>query len=741
MATQAPDKAAFAQLYYREALEAMLKRKGVVLPQHTTRSSFDPLNAMIEVMATDHHGLAILLDLVMAEASWPFATRRGSFVALGALTGYVPAQADVLFDVKGTPDPTTPVMEIGAVFGVKGSPRVRFESVEEVGEPGALDPAEHALTYDASEDTYTEWTGGDFGLGDPWQTGDALLFGHPVLMPNLAEFVTTIRGTDFAVVPEYYDNHRHRAAPDTVALSGGGTALEFTVPSWAGSGFVTPYAASLIEALPIRVTYKPTGVSQTVPASVTGLLSTGFFGQIAPSTNANDYEVSAAWLPFPIAALTLNVADGETDVYEWTIPDDVADDDRRWERATIEEVTAFWWRLRLTGVTGTPGTEPEWELPTAGAATWTGRVLTKQGETAIALPLGEASGEANMELDVGGGEVVEDGVEALYVDGDEWLRVDNLFTAGPSDLVWEEAEHPVSGRVSARFGDGTNGAIPPEGDAITADVRTGAQTDGNVGTGAINRLLGGAGGVQNIRNADPASGWQRMEAPDPENTVELLRTRRRGPADYRAIGRGLTPDDVRHLLTDPRARHGFTDRDGVSPIKRAAVIVEGSGPKTYRVVCVGDGGTTLTGDQLDDARAYLNGTSRYLESFGGRMVHNQIGDVANYTRDGKSFTITATVLAGLISTDAGAAEVRKTIMAVLDLYVDPLAPPLVLGGVDEWLWAVGEDMSVDLVKAAIGANLAGLVNLTVVINEGATISEHGLPDHERDSTTITLAGV
>lgn len=743
-----PDKAAFAQLYYRQALEAMLTRKGVVLPQHTTRSSFDPLNAMIEVMATDHHGLAILLDLVMAEASWPFATRRGSFVALGGLTGYkpardVPAQTDVLFDVKGTPDPAQPVMEIGTVFGVKASPRVRFEAVDEVGAPGALDPATHALSYDASADTFTPWAGGDFGFGDPWTVDDALYFGHPTLMSSALAFVTTVTGStgSFAFFPEYYDGHRYRGAPDSVALSGDGLSLVFEALDWVYAGFAPGTFQNTIQTIRIRVTYKPTGVSQEVAANTSDELITGFFGQLAPSLNANDYELSAEWLPRPASELSVEDTDGGTDTYNFGIPDDLGLG-RQWQKSTVDDTDAFWTRLRLAQVSWPIATKPEYELPTAPTdAVWTGRVKVRQGQTQIALPVGQSTGGANQELDVGGGEITEGGIEAVYVDGDEWLTVDNLFSAGPSDLVWEEAENPVTGRVSVRFGDGTNGAIPPEGDAITADVRTAAQVDGNVGALAINRLLGGGGGVQNIRNTEAATGWQRMEAADPENTVELLRTRRRGPADYRAIGRALTPDDVRHLLTDPRARYGFTDRDGKSPIKRAAVILQGSGPKTYRVVAVGDNGATLTPEQLEDSRAYLNGTSRYLESFGGRMVHNQIGDVTNYTRDGKSFTITATVLASLISTDAGAAEVRKTIMAVLDLYVDPLAPPLVIGGTDSWLWAVGEDMSVDLVKAAIGANLAGLVNLSVVINEGATISEYGLPDHDRDSTTIALAGV
>jgi len=748
-----PEKVVFAQLYYPQALAAMRQRKMLVVPLHTTESPFDPLNAALDVVATDHHGLAILLDSTMAEASWATLTRRGSMLSVGRLSGYTPARdlpalAYVLADLRSAPTPGVEVLETGAKFGVSGSSRVFFQGTEEIGDPVSATTWPYKRMWDNSTEIFTEWTTQTLWAA-PWTVGDALYLGHPSLMSDQIEYITAVYGSGtFGFVFEYYDDHTYTGPPDEVAISSDGSALEFEAVDYVFKGFTAGTYSATILNLRVRVTYKPTGVSEEVLGNSSDELVTGFLGQLSPSTTASDYELSAEWLPMVTTVATNPEANGGTVKFEFQLPDDTGI--RRWAKTTIDDDSGFWMRQRLALVTWPLAADPEIAPATVvfpSSATLTGRVVAKQGTLTTGVNLGTSDGKAFQEFDVGSTDVVEGGVEAVYVTTPPsttpvlWTRVENLYTAGASDLVFEEEEDPIQGIVRIRTGDGTYGAIPAQDATVSADVRRGAQSDGNVGALSIDRMVGGGTGLSNIRNPQAAYGWAPIEGGDPDDAVELERSRRRGPADYRAIGRALTPDDMRFLLTDPRAATGFTDADGGRPIKRAGIILEGSGPKTARVVLVGSSGGTLTTDQIDLVGVYLNGSTRFLQTYGGVEVANQQGDVVNYTQDLKSFTITATVLQSMIDSTEGQAAVKAAIMAALDKYVDPLAPPLVSASSDNWLWAIGQNMDDTLVKAAIASNIAGLVNLSLTTAPNLTISEYGLPDHDRDSTTITLVGI
>jgi hypothetical protein len=83
----------------------------------------------------------------------------------------------------------------------------------------------------------------------------------------------------------------------------------------------------------------------------------------------------------------------------------------------------------------------------------------------------------------------------VWVDDERWTRVEQLALCGSEDDAY--VLRPGRGGGGAiRFGDGVNGAALPRGQvAITLRMRVGLGRHGNVGVGALTRLLGfGAGG-------------------------------------------------------------------------------------------------------------------------------------------------------------------------------------------------------------------------------------------------------
>lgn len=79
-----------------------------------------------------------------------------------------------------------------------------------------------------------------------------------------------------------------------------------------------------------------------------------------------------------------------------------------------------------------------------------------------------STGAAGQRFEVYYPPVVEDS-QTVFVDGEAWTQVPSLDTAGPGDRVY--TFDPASGR--ATFGDGTHGAIPPEGARVTASYTSG----------------------------------------------------------------------------------------------------------------------------------------------------------------------------------------------------------------------------------------------------------------------------
>jgi hypothetical protein len=95
------------------------------------------------------------------------------------------------------------------------------------------------------------------------------------------------------------------------------------------------------------------------------------------------------------------------------------------------------------------------------------------------------------------------------------------------------------GSAQLRFGDGILGARPAGGTAFTATYRVGNGTEGNVGAGALRRVVWDKDGVTKVRNPLPATGGTDPESLDQvrQFAPQAFRTQRRAvtAADYAAV--------------------------------------------------------------------------------------------------------------------------------------------------------------------------------------------------------------
>jgi len=121
-----------------------------------------------------------------------------------------------------------------------------------------------------------------------------------------------------------------------------------------------------------------------------------------------------------------------------------------------------------------------------------------------------------------------------------WTEVDNFLESGPNDLHFtvsvDQNDHATIG-----FGDGTNGKIPPDGDTITADYKTGGGLEGNVDAASLVKLVGtfsdSLGNPAYLRstNAAAAAGGAERE------TVEAARSL--APQSLRVLNRTVARED------------------------------------------------------------------------------------------------------------------------------------------------------------------------------------------------------
>ena len=133
-------------------------------------------------------------------------------------------------------------------------------------------------------------------------------------------------------------------------------------------------------------------------------------------------------------------------------------------------------------------------------------------------------------------------------DGDgylvRWRPAQRLLESGPRSRHF--TFEPMTGAL--RFGDGTHGMIPPSGsrNIIARSYPTGGGASGNVGTGAVRRLLETSSAIASITNPLPADGGADAE------TLDELRAR--GVATVHNKERAVRAEDFEWLARQASGR-------------------------------------------------------------------------------------------------------------------------------------------------------------------------------------------
>ena len=627
----------YTRFLFDDILAGLILSLREELPQFTETDQHEPLNQFARMVSFVGHRDASMIDLTASELSWPTLQRRSSAVASAALVGQAllpdsPSSVDVLLDLTGEPGPADIVLVDQALLRTSGDAEtaaVIFESQAgdvTVGNLEFTTIAEDAGAFSAAvvQTQATPWTGP--------VVGDALYYGHAELTFDGLKLTGAGSPANYSTVLEYYDGRFRQVRPDDASITVLTAGLSMTVNDLIG--FTTSMGG-----LTVRVTHNDTQVYQdVVVSSPNTLITVGFLGQSSPSTDPNDYTVSALWLPVPDDTL-LFTPSGTTYERELTYlnPSDIPASGlaagRKWQLATVNGTEAYWLRERVYSVGGGPVGPTQIDAEVNLSQTWTLQVNGLQGQTVEDI-IGRTTGAAFEEFTLSEAPYVGGSFSELDAAGDtDWSLVDGLLSADPDDKVFILLEDPDASRFIS-FGDGTNGRIPPAGSLLTATYRINADENGNVGVNTVTNVEAGANFLSNARNPREATGWKEKEG---ATTASLARVRRLVPAGVRTSRNvAVTSEDVEYLSTQV-----FTTSDGRSPFQRVAPVEQGAGFKTLLAVCVGAGDQVPALADVEELQDYYNGSKVGFQRFDGTALANQEVIATAYTP--LDITVTATL--------------------------------------------------------------------------------------------------
>lgn len=706
----------YTRFTFDDNVDGMVSSLREDLPQFTETDLNEPLIQFARMVGYIGHRDASMIDLSASELSWPTLQRRRSAVALASLVGQSllpasPALTDVLLDLIGTPGPADIVLiELGLLRtgGDVDNPSVVFEQQAgdvAVGNREFTTIAEEAGVFTAPV-VQTQVA--------PWTTpavNDALYYGHAALLFDGIKLTGSGVPEQYTTRLEYYDGRFRRVRPDDGSISVGASGITVGIDGLLGT-------TDSVTGLVIRIEHNDTEQIQDVVSTFSGtnvIVTNGFLGQSAASTDPNDYSVSAIWLPLTdVAAFTPAAAPYERDL-SFLNPSDIqasgAAAERKWQLTTVNGVEAYWLRERIISVT-VPVGPTQVDAEVSLQQTWTLQVAALQGET-VEDVLGTSTGAAFEEFDLNEDPFIGGSFSELEIGTDiEWSLVDSLLSASAEDKVFILLER-VDGTRFISFGDGVNGRIPPPGQVITATYRINANDNGNTGVGTVNNAETGANFLTNARNPRVATGWKEREG---DTTASLARVRRLVPAGVRACDDvAVTAEDVEFLSTQR-----FKTSDGRSPFVRVAVIEQGAGFKTLLAVCVGSAGTVPTDADTTELETYFNGTMVGFQRIGGRCLANQRVIAVPYTPQDTAIVATLKVSKRYATTAKAKAE--SALLAATS--------PLAVNGEGIFRHFPGSEVTLAFYLSILGAaDIDGLVDvvLTATPSLPFTLAKTSLP--------------
>jgi hypothetical protein len=692
----------FTGFYYGQILEDLVQYLRDNVADINTENPADPAVQLLRAFALVGHLNNVRLDMVAHEALFPTAQLRDSVVAHLKLIGFevpgdVPATVTLLCKLSKLLTSTIDVVPVGALFGTKRTSAAEplvFES-DGVVTSTRTDQLSKVWVYDASGASYTDKTTEANTDALLWQAlpatpaaGDILYIGHDSTLTNrLKVSGLTVAMAGITAVWEYNDGELEDAPPDSVANLG--STLKVRVDSMLDTDGSVSYAG-----LEVQVMLNTTGALEALVVTHDGsnnyVTTTGFLGQVSPSTTASDYTVGTYWHRVPGLDDATNDGNNSLELsgnIDFTVPKD-ADED--WNKSAVNAVTAYWLRLRVISVSGPVA-------PTIDRVYWHKRdnfveVPCTQGRPRSESAVATADGSGSQAYTLAYTPVIPESI-AVTVDAEEWTEVANFLSSNSVDQHYTLTVDS-DGIGVILFGDGANGKAPTAGAVIAAVYRTDAEQDGNA---APRTLVVNRSGIANIKdtiNPRSASGWVARRG-STATDLELLKLE--GPASLRVLGRAVSPSDIEYLTVQ------WKDADGVRPFARAKVIEGFLGPKTSRIVTVGQAGALTSPTTRAALDVYFNGDPATGDS--GVIVANQRVSSEDYTP--VVIDITATVT-------GGNKEAIETALAGL------IGPVALLDDGITYRWSFGATVSRNKIIATIFQADSDVSDVTLTLPAGNT---------------------
>jgi len=225
----------YARFFFDDIIDAGLEQLHAELGWFTETDQRDPLIQLFRFVAYLGHRDAAIMDLIAGELAWKTLQRRASAVVLADLVGQrltadSPSNADILFDLFGTPgvaDVLVPDLAIFRTAADSDTAAVPFENQD-----GSQVVGAGGLDYLLIADNGGVFTGPAASIANPWgpvpALNDALYFGHANMMFSSLQFVASGTPDDYYAAWEYYDGRFRTSQPDngTVAVSGPGITMD-----------------------------------------------------------------------------------------------------------------------------------------------------------------------------------------------------------------------------------------------------------------------------------------------------------------------------------------------------------------------------------------------------------------------------------------------------------------------------------------------------------------------------------
>jgi len=628
----------FSGFYYHELLEDLLIYMRNNIPEITNESPYEPAIQLLRAYSFVGHLNNTLLDSLAQEVFLPTGRLRESVKGVLALMGEemaeaVPATVDVLATLSTTFAATTTIIPNRALFSTEVDSAGNIINYETTAAWSTVrtDMVSAVLTYDSSAATYTDRTteaqsaaGSTFALSADNDVGDMLYIGHSGVQFDQIDIDITVVGAAIGGVWEFYDGDYIDADPNSVVDNGDGT-ITFVVDVLLGT--------TNRSGATVRVQFDDTGMFETLTSTWNGannvITTATTLGQSSVVTDATRYTAGVEWHPLTVEDDEINdfvpSATGSNHL-QFTLPNTVTE---KWDKVALGPIATatYWIRYRIIASPGAPGATIE-NININGRNQYLPVVAT-QGRSATSESFGSSTGQASQTFQAANNNYIGNTM-VVYVDGDLWTEQDN-FLNSTSQSKHYTLDTNDDGAAIVTFGDGTAGRIPALGAAITADYRYGANLDGNVGANRATINRSGSSFISGVTNPRAASGWIDRRG-NTESDLEVMKVE--GPANFRTLGRAVTPADVETLAKS------WVAVDGSSPVIRARAIEEAFGAKTIECVVVATGGGVLSSAQITELEQYFNGTD--ATSNDGVLVANHQVTVTNHVQRTVAVTATAT---------------------------------------------------------------------------------------------------